>query len=184
MYTKVFTKKQPHYKEDQLPLSPASRCLASWGSGRPGPSYQYGKGAGELETMEYLEFIARLTSRIPDKGQLMVRYFGLYANAHRGKIRKAGISPIALRMVEREKNSSRVFRTIFRSFATMRRPGGILRGPFYILDFDPRPGISFFRDGRYRFRAYGEKTSCSVKKQIPIIKWSSPSWMGRRAGPM
>ena len=30
-----------------------------------------------------LEFIARVTSHIPDKGQVMVRYYGLYANAHR-----------------------------------------------------------------------------------------------------
>jgi hypothetical protein len=27
-------------------------------------------------------FIARVTSHIPDKGQVMVRYYGLYANAH------------------------------------------------------------------------------------------------------
>ena len=38
--------------------------------------------------MDYLEFIARVTSHIPDKGQVMVRYYGLYSNAHRGKIRK------------------------------------------------------------------------------------------------
>lgn len=25
----------------------------------------------------------------PDKGQVMIRYFGLYANAHRGKVRKS-----------------------------------------------------------------------------------------------
>jgi hypothetical protein len=47
--------------------------------------YRYGKGAGELETMDYLEFIARTTSHIPDKSQVMIRYSGLYANAHRGK---------------------------------------------------------------------------------------------------
>ena len=41
-------------------------------------SYQYGKGTDELERMDYLEFIARVTSHIPDKGQVMVRYFGLY----------------------------------------------------------------------------------------------------------
>jgi hypothetical protein len=29
--------------------------------------------------MDYLEFIARVTSHIPDKGQVMVRYCGLYA---------------------------------------------------------------------------------------------------------
>ena len=38
-----------------------------------------------LEREGYLEFIARVTSRIPDKGQVMVRYYGLYANAHRGE---------------------------------------------------------------------------------------------------
>ncbi len=41
--------------------------------------------------MDYLEFIARVTSHIPDKGQVMVRYYGLYSNAHRGKMRKAGV---------------------------------------------------------------------------------------------
>jgi len=38
--------------------------------------------------MDYLEFIARVTSHIPDKGRVTVRYLGLYANAHRGKVRK------------------------------------------------------------------------------------------------
>jgi hypothetical protein len=41
--------------------------------------------------MDYLEFIARVTSHIPDKGQVTVRYYGLYANAHRGKIKKANL---------------------------------------------------------------------------------------------
>jgi len=59
--------------------------------------YRYGKDAEEVERMDYLsacnaqaglEFIARVTSHIPDKGQVTVRYFGLYANAHRGKARK------------------------------------------------------------------------------------------------
>ncbi len=31
--------------------------------------------------MDYLEFVARVTSRIPDRGQVMVRYYGLYSNA-------------------------------------------------------------------------------------------------------
>jgi len=39
--------------------------------------YQYGKDAEELERMEYLEFIARVTSHIPNKGQMTIRYFGL-----------------------------------------------------------------------------------------------------------
>jgi hypothetical protein len=50
--------------------------------------YQYGKDSSELERMDYLEFIARVSSHIPDKGQVMIRYYGLYANAHRGKMSK------------------------------------------------------------------------------------------------
>jgi len=64
--------------------------------------YRYGKEAGETERMDYLEFIARVTSHIPDKGQVTVRYYGLYANAHRGKVKKASLGPFALRMVEEE----------------------------------------------------------------------------------
>jgi hypothetical protein len=52
--------------------------------------------------MDDLELITRVTSHIPDKGQVMVRYYGLYANAHRGKVRKAGRVPVALGMLEGE----------------------------------------------------------------------------------
>ena len=52
--------------------------------------------------MDYLELIARVTSHIPDKGQVMVRYYGLYANAHRGKVRKANRVPVPLGMIEEE----------------------------------------------------------------------------------
>jgi hypothetical protein len=63
--------------------------------------YRHGDDA-ELERMDYLEFIARVTSHIPDKGQVMVRYYGLYANAHRGKVRKASLASSPLRIVEEE----------------------------------------------------------------------------------
>jgi len=62
--------------------------------------YRWGREAAELETMDYLEFIARVTSPIPDRGQVMVRYYGLYANAHRGKVRKANLGSSPLRVVE------------------------------------------------------------------------------------
>jgi len=65
--------------------------------------YRYGQDGADWETMDYLEFIARVTSHIPDKGQVMVRYYGLYANAHRGKVRKADVSPLTLRMSEEER---------------------------------------------------------------------------------
>ena len=47
--------------------------------------YQYDKSQSKEERMDYLEFIARVTSHIPDKGQVMVRYYGLYSHAHRGQ---------------------------------------------------------------------------------------------------
>ena len=64
--------------------------------------YRHGDDGAELERMGYLELIARVTSHIPDKGQIMVRYYGLYANAHRGKVRKATRVPVALEMLEEE----------------------------------------------------------------------------------
>jgi hypothetical protein len=64
--------------------------------------YRYDQDARDQETMDYLEFVARVTSHIPDKGQVMVRYYSLYANAHRGKMRKAGRNPFVLRLVEEE----------------------------------------------------------------------------------
>jgi hypothetical protein len=63
--------------------------------------YRYGKEPKEVERMDDLEFIARVTSHIPDKGQVTVRYYGLYANAHRGKI-KASHEAFPLRMAEEE----------------------------------------------------------------------------------
>ena len=64
--------------------------------------YRYGKDAKEVERMDYLEFIARVTSHIPDKGQVTVRYYGLYANAHRGKVKKANAAAGPLPIVEEE----------------------------------------------------------------------------------
>jgi hypothetical protein len=55
--------------------------------------YQHSRHGSQEESMDYPEFIARVTSHIPDKGQVMVRYYGLYSNAHRGKMRKAGTNP-------------------------------------------------------------------------------------------
>ena len=65
-------------------------------------SYRYGKEAEEVERMDYLEFIARVTSHIPDKGQAMIRYFGLYANAHRGKVRKSEEATHKFLIIEEE----------------------------------------------------------------------------------
>jgi hypothetical protein len=65
-------------------------------------SYQYGDEEGKEEQMDYLEFIARVTSHIPDKGQVMVRYYGLYSNAHRGKMRKTHEAANPFLIIEQE----------------------------------------------------------------------------------
>jgi hypothetical protein len=62
--------------------------------------YQYSRHGSQEESMDYLEFVARVTSHIPDKGQVMVRYYGLYSNAHRGKMRKAGVEPFHPPIIE------------------------------------------------------------------------------------
>jgi hypothetical protein len=51
--------------------------------------YRYSRHGSQEESIEYLDFIARDTSHIPDKAKVMIRYYGLYSNAHRGKICKA-----------------------------------------------------------------------------------------------
>ncbi len=42
------------------------------------------------ETLDALEFLARVASHIPDKGQVLQRYYGWYANRTRGIRRRAG----------------------------------------------------------------------------------------------
>jgi len=61
--------------------------------------YRYGKSCGECEVMDCLDFIARVTAHIPEKGQVMVRCCGLYLNAHRGKERDNLRCPLAIRLI-------------------------------------------------------------------------------------
>ena len=62
-----------------------------------GPSIE--KSAGWRRTR--LALTIKNAADIPDKRQVMVRYYGFYANAHRGKVKKALI-PSTLRMSEEE----------------------------------------------------------------------------------
>ena len=49
------------------------------------------QGEPKEEHMDYLEFMARVTAHILDKGQVMIRFYGLCSNAHRGlPLRKQG----------------------------------------------------------------------------------------------
>ncbi len=43
------------------------------------------------ETLGVLEFLARVVSHIPDKGQVLQRYYGWYASRTRGIRRRAGL---------------------------------------------------------------------------------------------
>jgi hypothetical protein len=60
--------------------------------------------------------IARVTSDIPDKGQVTIRSSGLYANIHRGKIKKASLAASTIRIVE-----DKIRRLLFRDWADMIR---------------------------------------------------------------
>jgi hypothetical protein len=44
----------------------------------------------------------QVVSHIPDKGQVTVWYYGLHANAHRGKVKKTSLVPASLGMIEEE----------------------------------------------------------------------------------
>ncbi|MBI3080950.1 MAG: transposase [candidate division NC10 bacterium] len=56
-------------------------------------TYQSDQASGPTagaETVDALEFLARVVSHIPNKGQVLQRYYGWYANRTRGIRRKAG----------------------------------------------------------------------------------------------
>jgi serine/threonine protein kinase len=65
----------------------------SWGAELTKPSMIMG-------TVAY-----RVTSHIPDKGQVTVCYYSLYANAQRGKIGKASVVPVALGRIKEERRA-------------------------------------------------------------------------------
>ena len=61
------------------------------------------------ETTDALEFLARLTSPIPDKGQVLQRYYGFYSSRQRGTRRKANGDDVEqpLEMVDPEPEAIR-----------------------------------------------------------------------------
>jgi len=57
-------------------------------------TYQSDKASGPTagaETVDALEFLARVVSHIPTKGQVLQRYYGWYANRTRAIRRRAGV---------------------------------------------------------------------------------------------
>jgi hypothetical protein len=51
-------------------------------------------------------------------------------------------------------------------------PANPAHANFLVLDFDPRSGLSFFREGRQRFRAEGEGKYFAAKKES-LISYST-----------
>jgi hypothetical protein len=51
----------------------------------------YRRAKGVARSMDALDWIAQVISYIPDPGEQMVRYYGWYSNASRGKRRKPGV---------------------------------------------------------------------------------------------
>ena len=101
-------------------------------------------------------------SHIPDKGRVAVRYYGLYANAHRGKVKKASLGPFALRIAEDE------LRPIpSQGWAEMIRK---------VYEVDPMvcPLLYFLTmvegDNKAKIRPH----PAELKNQITIITWPSP----------
>ena len=60
------------------------------------------------------------------------------------------------------------FQGISKSPGMIIRPDGLLCSHFLVLDIDPQPGISFSREGRYRFLAFWKGMSWNAKKQFLI----------------
>ena len=61
--------------------------------------YRSDKGDGPTagtETVDPLEFLARVTAHIPNKYQVMTRYYGYYANRVRGARRRRAVAPDGL----------------------------------------------------------------------------------------
>jgi hypothetical protein len=52
----------------------------------------------------------------------------------------------------------------------MIRPEGLLCGSFLVLDIDPQPGLSFFRDGICRCQAQRDMIADNMEKEITIPK--------------
>ena len=67
---------------DRLEYDAASATVTYTSDKADGPT------AGR-HTIEATAFIARMAAHIPDKGQVLQRYFGYYANRTRGERRKA-----------------------------------------------------------------------------------------------
>jgi len=78
------------------------------------------KNGQTTRVFDALEWLAAMTSHIPNKGEQMVRYYGYYSNASRGRRKKAGIQEIIPYLLQPEttdiqfrKTGSRLIQKIY-----------------------------------------------------------------------
>jgi len=129
------------------------------------------------ETTDALEFLARLTSHIPNKGQVLQRYYGFYSSRQRGKRRKANSDAAVepLTMVEPEPEALR---------KAKRRWAELLR---HIFEVDPlacpRCGeemriVAFITEPKVidRILEHLRRTKSSRRRpRAPPRRWKSPA---------
>jgi hypothetical protein len=60
------------------------------------------KDGCNTRVLDAMEWLAAMTSHIPNKGEQMVRYYGHYSNASRGQRKKAGMDEIIPCMLQPE----------------------------------------------------------------------------------
>lgn len=78
-----------------------------------------GKTSGVKETFTALDFLARLVTHIPAKGEQMVRYYGYYSNKSRGMRKKNDDACSGTVIVESDvkgKDSTRTGCALYRKF--------------------------------------------------------------------
>ncbi|MCI0606295.1 transposase zinc-binding domain-containing protein, partial [bacterium] len=86
---------RPPVSASRLQLDPQNEALKYLATGRH-PNDRCDslfEAAGQL--FDPIDWIAKLTSHIPEKGAQTIRYCGAYSNSHRGKLRKRQISAAA-----------------------------------------------------------------------------------------
>ena len=66
-----------------------------------------------FQIFDPLEWIAAVTSHIPDKGQHMIRYYGYYSNKSRGKRKKQKCNPDHLNIKEEPSHSAKEYRRLW-----------------------------------------------------------------------
>ena len=99
------------------------------------------------ETLDALEFLARLVTHIPDRGQMLTRYYGWYANRTRGMRRRAlgerappveVAAPVSIPLREARRRWAELLRRIF-EVDPLRCPrcGGAMR----IITFLTEPAV-------------------------------------------